>query len=308
MADCLDIVGFGSVSLDKILYVDSPLHDGKGRVIESHIDHGGNIGTALVAAVSLGAKAGFIGWLSSDPRYASVSRNLSEHGVDIARCSYSLTADPIRATIIVGNNGERFIAYCDASAAGPRENLAAADWQGARVLLVDSHAATSLDAVRLAFNAGLDIVADIEWSCGPDTLELMALTHHLVVPWEFAVSQSGTEVPERMLEALWSTGRRAVVVTQGSHGAYIRSDDDGTLWHVPAHEVNVVDTTGCGDWFHGAYATELARGSEALERVRFATAAAGIAAEGRGGRGKLATREAVERLMQQAGAAKALPA
>jgi sugar/nucleoside kinase (ribokinase family) len=302
----LDIVGFGSVSLDEILYVDCPLSNGKGRIVERRVDHGGNVGTALVAAAALGARAGFVGWLSSAPSYASVSRSLAEHGVDITRCSFSPTADPICATVIVGNDGERFIAYSDASAAGPKENLVSADWQGASVLLVDSHAASSLDAVRLAVNSGLDVVADIEWSSGPETLQLMSLTHHLVLPWEFAVSQSGTEDPHRMLESLWSIDRRSVVVTHGIHGAYVRSDDDGTRWHVPAHAMNAVDTTGCGDWFHGAYAVALARGSAALERVRFATAAAGIAAEGRGGRGKLATRDAVERLMTQAGASTAL--
>ena len=42
--------------------------------------------------------------------------------------------------------------------------------------------------------------------------------------------------------------------------------------------MNVVDTTGCGDVFHGAYAWALARGIDIPERIRLASAAAAVKA------------------------------
>ena len=54
-------------------------------------------------------------------------------------------------------------------------------------------------------------------------------------------------------------------------------------FHRPFLEVQVVDTTGCGDVFHGAYAACLARGDGIPKAVQVATIAAGITATRPGG-------------------------
>ena len=51
----------------------------------------------------------------------------------------------------------------------------------------------------------------------------------------------------------------------------------------PAFAVEPIDTTGCGDVFHGAYAAAIAQGTTLAEAIRFATAAASIKAERTGG-------------------------
>ena len=53
--------------------------------------------------------------------------------------------------------------------------------------------------------------------------------------------------------------------------------------HHPAFPVKVVDTTGCGDVFHGAYAAGLVLGMTLSERVRVASAAAALKAVRAGG-------------------------
>ncbi len=53
--------------------------------------------------------------------------------------------------------------------------------------------------------------------------------------------------------------------------------------HQPAFEVNVVDTTGCGDVFHGAYCALLAQGADLATRVRLASRAAALKATQPGG-------------------------
>jgi sulfofructose kinase len=57
--------------------------------------------------------------------------------------------------------------------------------------------------------------------------------------------------------------------------------------------VRAVDTTGCGDVFHGAYAAALARGDELGQRIRFAAAAAALKATRPGGQAGIPTRAAV---------------
>jgi sugar/nucleoside kinase (ribokinase family) len=90
-----------------------------------------------------------------------------------------------------------------------------------------------------------------------------------------------------ILSGLWSDDRAAVVLTDGERGSYMRQRGDSVLWHIPAHRVSTVDTTGAGDCFHGAYAFALTEGKGPVDAALYATAAAGISVTGHGGRGAL---------------------
>ncbi len=76
-------------------------------------------------------------------------------------------------------------------------------------------------------------------------------------------------------EALLAKGARSAVITLGENGALFH-DGRQTL-HVPAFRVGeVVDTTGAGDAFSGAFAVALAEGKPPPEAIRFGCAAAAI--------------------------------
>ena len=53
---------------------------------------------------------------------------------------------------------------------------------------------------------------------------------------------------------------------------------------VAGARVEVVDTTGCGDVFHGAFAFGLARGWDVARNARFASATAALKCRALGGR------------------------
>lgn len=300
MSGDLDIVGFGSVAIDDQLYVDQPLSAGKGRVISKQTDFGGNVATALVSAANLGAAAGFIGWLSGHPDDEHLIENLNVHGVHTSCASFAIDARPVRSSIVVGSDGDRFIAYSDDDMFRESPVSSAERFQRAQVLLIDSYAVSSLEAVRLAVDTGLLIVADIEWVHGEATTQLSDLCHHLIVPWNYASEVTQSIDPQIMLERLWSPHRSVVVITRGEHGAYFRyADDSNNSWHQPAFDVEVIDTTGCGDCFHGAYAVGLTLGYDSARCVRFASAAAAIAASCKGGQSAVlsATRDTVSQML-----------
>jgi sugar/nucleoside kinase (ribokinase family) len=64
-------------------------------------------------------------------------------------------------------------------------------------------------------------------------------------------------------------------------------------------KVETVDTTGCGDVFHGAYAAALVQGRDIPEAVRYATIAAGIKATRRGGTAGIPDNFTVERQLDR---------
>ncbi|ENI2295702.1 ribokinase [Escherichia coli] len=73
-----------------------------------------------------------------------------------------------------------------------------------------------------------------------------------------------------------------VYVTQGSAGCDWL--ENGGRQHQPAFKVDVVDTTGAGDVFHGALAVALATSGDLAESVRFASGVAALKCTRPGGR------------------------
>ncbi len=291
------ILGFGALSVDRILYVDRGFGDGKGRVTNTVTDYGGNVGTALVAAARLGGNAGFIGWLSLDPAADPSGEQLALNGVAINDAPRRVDARAVQSTIIVTPDGERFIAFDDGVPHGTDAALSDAVLAKAGVLLVDSYATCVVPVVLRARQLGLAVVADIEWTVGAATDALMAACNHLVLPMAFGQSATGRDAPADILRDLWSDDREAVVLTDGARGAYIRQRGDSALWHVPAHPVVAVDTTGAGDCFHGAYALGLAEAKSPLAAATYAAAAAALSVTGRGGRAALPGHDACLALM-----------
>lgn len=152
----------------------------------------------------------------------------------------------------------------------------------AKVLLVDGYANSSAEVVARARALGVAIVADIEWSVGAATDELLRLVGHLARPTA-GQSHTGEDDPTAIIARLWSADRSAVALTRGAEGCYLRQAGDDALWHIPPHPVRAVDTTGAGDCFHGAYAYALAQDRTALDSAVFANAAAAILSPGMAG-------------------------
>lgn len=95
---------------------------------------------------------------------------------------------------------------------------------------------------------------------------------------------------------LLEQGVGAAIVTLGANGALYR--DSARSVHVPAVAAGpVVETTGAGDAFNGAFAAALARGADPVEAVRFGCAAAGISVTRPGAAPSMPSRPEVEALL-----------
>ncbi len=156
-------------------------------------------------------------------------------------------------------------------------------------------------AVRVAPAGKIPVVADFESVPADERFaELVALVDHAVVSLDFARQWTGCQHPGDAARALWNSARQAVVVTCGAEGCwYLGSDDAPAPRHQPAMRVTVVDTTGCGDVFHGAYAAGVAEGLDLADRIRLASAAAALKATRRGGQTGIPTRAEVDRFLKE---------
>jgi sugar/nucleoside kinase (ribokinase family) len=156
-------------------------------------------------------------------------------------------------------------------------------------------------AARIARQAGIPVIADFDFDDSPKFPELLALADHLIVSQRFASKLVGDDRPAVLAEKLWTPDRQVVAITCGIDGAWFMSQADPVPRHQSAFPVNTVDSTGCGDVFHGAYAVTLVRGFDVAARIRFAAAAAAIKATQPGGQAGIPTWDAVEAFLRERG-------
>jgi sulfofructose kinase len=298
VAKQFDILGIGCVSIDDLLYVPGafPVADTKIRVTSWDRQCGGLTGTALVTAARLGVRCAFAGLLGVDELTPIIEENFLREGVDISYAPRAKDAPIPHSVIIVSaDTGSRNIFYRVDGRFGADEHLPDESViRSARVLFLDQCGmAGSLRAATMARAAGIPIVADFEDDSHPQFIDLLRLVDHVVLPQDMAEKITGKSAPEAAARAVWHKECQAVVVTCGTAGSWFLSKD-GAVHHQPAFKVKAVDTTGCGDVFHGAYAAGLVQGASLNQCVRLATAAAALKATHPGGQRGIPTRAQIE--------------
>jgi sugar/nucleoside kinase (ribokinase family) len=282
----LDLLGVGECSLDLWLRLDAlPPPGGKAAVGDWRELPGGQVATAVLAAARLGLRAAYAGTVGDDARAQTVLAPLREAGVDCSRVQVVPGAATRAAVILVERgSGERTVlGHRDARLAAGQAPLAALDPGAARLLLLDAtQLPVALALAERARRLDVPVVLDIDAQAG-EAEALLALVDFPVVSQGFAMAAYGS--PERALERLAKLGARLPVVTLGARGAI--AWQGGRTLASPAFAVDVVDTTGAGDVFHGAFAWGLLQGLEASELLRVANAAAAFACTGVGAQGAL---------------------
>jgi ribokinase len=92
----------------------------------------------------------------------------------------------------------------------------------------------------------------------------------LMVNEEEAAMLTGVQDFEAAAKALHQAGACMVIVKLGAEGCHIL--DNGQGFRVPGFEVEVLDTTGAGDCFAGAFLAATLRGYAPVKAARLANA------------------------------------
>ena len=233
------------------------------------------------------------GALGDDELSRTAINGLNREGVNTDYLVFHSETRPIHSTIIIGQmNHTRNIFFQIPEIRGTHPELPKASLiRQTRVLLIEDFSVeTTICVTRIAAEANIPIVADFELGDSPQFPELLAVVDHLVLSHDFASKFTGETEPAVLAEQMWTTRRKVVVISHGAEGArYITSPQEDSIRHQPASVVEIVDTTGCGDVFHGGYAAGLVYGMTTAERIRFASAAAALKATKPGGQAGIST-------------------
>ena len=299
-----DVVGVGLAAVDDLIRVAHyPEADSKVPILGRVRRCGGLNATALVAAARLGASAAYAGILGDDEPSRFVLDALQAKGVNTDHVCVYPGAGPVLSEIVIDEaNRTRTIFYDTSGVVGPDDGwLPESLLRHARVLMIDNFRIDlGIRAARVARDGGAAVVADFEGSIDPRFDELLGLVDHLILSSSFASLLTGEPDPAVAAMALRAPAR-TVVITAGAAGAwYVANTSDG-LMHQAALPVKAIDTNGCGDVFHGAYAAALAKGLELPDRVRRGAAAAALSATTPGGQEGIPDLATVAQLLEEAG-------
>ncbi|MCC6444244.1 MAG: hypothetical protein IT210_12420 [Armatimonadetes bacterium] len=300
-----DIIGLGMATLDVLIRLEEmPTWERGGSFLDFGLDGGGPAGTACVAAARLGATVGFIGTCGNDEAAGIKMRSFAESGVDTSR---TVRRDrPENQAIIVhvqAGTGERVFSGKRGfgEALLEPEELDRDYIASARYLHLDGfHFEAAVRAARWVREAGGKISLDCaRTDGGPVSQEWRSLLEYvdiLICGSGFGRSLTGHRDFDKAGEDMLAIGPEIVVQTEGADGSYTTTEAGS--FHTPAFPVEVVDTTGAGDVFHGAYLVGLLRGWDVAAAARFATAVSAIKCTRLGGRRGIPTFDEVISFLQ----------
>lgn len=301
--DRFDILGLGMSMMDSIQRIEEfPHSTGVTEVAESALMGGGPVPTALCSAAQLGASAAIIDRVGKDWRGDLVRDDYEKFGVDVRFLELQEGRTSSLGIVLVRErDGERHIVFQSGSFDPlSSEELPTAALERCRYLHLNGrHWPAALRAAEIVNASGGVVSFDGGAHRYDQKFEpLLEKTNILIVARDFAVKLAKSEDHEKQLAELLRRGSDIVGITDGVRGSWFLTRE-GEDFHQPAFAVEpVIDTTGCGDVFHGAFLFARNRGDSWRSCARFASAAAAINATGLGGRGNLASLDEVEKFLE----------
>lgn len=284
-----DVVGLGLCTHDYLAVIPHiPQFESSVRMKVDSQQGGGPAATAMVAASRLGAKAAFVGSVGDDVSGSFIIADFQRYGVDTNYIEVQSGAKShLVICLVEENTGSRAFIGNPATVKPPKpDSLDLNLFRQAKFLHIDGHAPeASLAAAQAARQAGVPVVMDATHRRGTEALIRLV---DILIPsrffyQEFGQEYGGSEDPLTVARRLLDYGPTEVIITLGEEGCACANQTESFL--LPAFEIDpVVDTTGCGDVFHGAYIVAKLRGYDLRLASQFASAAAGLKVRKIGGR------------------------
>jgi ribokinase len=297
-----DVVVLGSLNMD--LVVRTTRIPRPGETVHGHdfgTVPGGKGANQAAAAARLGAHVTMLGRVGQDAFGDAMVENMLIQGVETGYILRDRREPSGIALIQIQDDGDNSIVV--APGANGRVSTEDVDravdliW-GASFLVTQFEVPlpTVHHAIGVAASKGVPVIlnpapayaVDADWLTG---------VYCLVVNETEAETLTGLPVTS-LAEArtagieLQAMGVPVVIVTLGAQGALLVAD--GKPLHVPARQVDVVDTTAAGDAFIGGLVASLDRGMDLRDAVHYATCAGSLATTVLGAQTSLPDKAAVD--------------
>ncbi len=298
------ILVIGSSNTDLIANVDK--FPAAGETVQGKFflqAMGGKGANQALAARRVGGDVIFVTCLGNDANGKNALNQYKQEGLDVTLSRVVENVPTGTAMILVNGQGEN----CIVITPGANHELTPATIEEIRdeiesasimVLQMEIPFQSVQKACELAVKSGTPILLNVAPARKVEA-SLLKLVDILVVNETEIEMISGLRISESgeegVIDKLLAIGAKTIILTLGAKGCIIKSNERNL--RVPAFRVKPVDTTAAGDTFCGALAAQLSKGTDLVEAVKFATAAAAICVTRMGAQPSIPTRQEVQQFL-----------
>lgn len=299
----IDFIGFGDPFLDLVVNLKKlPETNTNTQITDYGFQGGGNVPTATVAAARLGLNASLVGCVGDDLFGKMSLSDLEYNNVDISHMSIQKGKKSNFCICVTESDvdGKEFISKHGDFSNITIPNLDKELFKSARLM----HVALITDAVAKA----CDIVHENGGEVSIDANYYREYAYNYYDKIDIFIGSElyytsfcedknlNEDDYEKNMKLLMSYGPKIVIFTFGADGCKGVYGDK--YFEMPAFKVNVVDTTGAGDVFHGAFDAFYLMGYDVEECARMATGVSAIKCTCPGGRSGIPTMDVLKKYLE----------
>lgn len=268
-----DIIGIGAAVHDTLMVVNTyPTEDTKVRANKIIQSGGGPCATGLVAASKLGAKCGYIGVLSEDSGGVFLLEDFKKYNIDTGSIKTEKGYSSFSSYVII--NDRASTRTCIFSRGDLPELCLDAKQKDiikeAKILMVDGN---ELNAAVEATHCAKENNTKVLYDAGglyEGIDRLLPYADILIPSEEFALKYTGENNAQDAAKKLYCMFKPdVVVVTCGERGGILC--EGSRCREYPAFDVEIIDTNGAGDVFHGAFAYAQVQGYDYYKSCIFSS-------------------------------------
>jgi sugar/nucleoside kinase (ribokinase family) len=249
------ICAIGGVTVDTLLTIDAiPDWDSTSYVSSRLVQQGGMAATAMAAASALGCHCRFYGATGNDHNGAFIRQVFRTHGIECHLQIFDEGGTAGSTVLVEKSSGRRIILHHTSIQVHDSLDLTI-DLAGVHWLHLDGYwLTTALAAARQAKAQHIPVSIDpsSRLLTHPRGGELLQLADWLIPGRRFAEKLTSCTDMAHAATDLAERHPASIIVTDGEHGCWLAAGNEEPR-HIPAFKVDVRDTTGAGDVFHGAF-------------------------------------------------------
>jgi sulfofructose kinase len=273
----------GPIFLDRVIKIEE-FPEKPIKLVANGLEKrlGGPAPVASFAIKSLGGEAEFIGRFGDDDAADYLKSELLNSGISIQKSIDVVDAQTSQSHIFEDRKGERMLAVFNEEKLTNDKSIPAFEFSENQSYLVDTNWIEAAHHVAVeSYKYKVNCVVDLDNFTNSNLLDdVVNFASHPIFS-ETGLNRFTDNMPIiDALKSLYQKNQKFYAVTLGAKGVYWI--ENGDIFHCQSPKINVKETNGAGDVFHGAFA-QFIRTKTSKEAIELATATASLKCTRSGG-------------------------
>ena len=273
----------GPIFLDRVIKIEE-FPEKPIKLVANGLEKrlGGPAPVASFAIKSLSGEAEFIGRFGDDDAADYLKSELLNSGISIQKSIDVVDAQTSQSHIFEDRKGERMLAVFNEEKLTKDKYLPAFEFSENQSYLVDTNWIEAAHHVAVeSYKYKVNCVVDLDNFTKSNLLDDVVNCASHPIFSETGLNRFTDNMPIiDALKSLYQKNQKFYAVTLGAKGVYWI--ENGDIFHCQSPKINVKETNGAGDVFHGAFA-QFIRTKTSKEAIELATATASLKCTKSGG-------------------------